>query len=162
MKHKVVISLFAGMRQGEIINLRWEDVDLGAGRIVVQDSKNNERRAVPLVGLALQELKTYKGRHQRVDTTLVFPNRRLKRSVDLRPSWEQAIRRAGIEDFRFHDLRHTCASYLAMSNVSLAVIAEILGHKTLSMVKRYAHMSESYTSKVMEEMNAKIFYTETR
>ncbi len=61
------------------------------------------------------------------------------------------------EDFRFHDLRHSAASYLAMSGASLAVIAEILGHKTLAMVKRYAHLSEAHTRSVVEPMNRAVF-----
>ena len=62
-----------------------------------------------------------------------------------------------IHDFRFHDLRHTAASYLAMNGASLAEIAEILGHKTLQMVKRYAHLSEQHTSRVLESMNRSMF-----
>ena len=67
----------------------------------------------------------------------------------------KAVTQSGLEDFRFHDLRHTAASYLAMSGASLAEIAEILGHKTLSMVQRYAHLSEAHTSKVVERMSNK-------
>lgn len=67
------------------------------------------------------------------------------------------LKRADIKDFRFHDLRHSAASYLAMNGASLAEIAEILGHKTLSMVKRYSHLSEAHTSEVVARMNQKIF-----
>ncbi len=71
--------------------------------------------------------------------------------------WEAALREADIQDFRFHDLRHSAASYLAMNGASLAEIAEVLGHKTLQMVKRYAHLSEGHTASVVESMNNKIF-----
>jgi len=67
------------------------------------------------------------------------------------------IDKLSIDNFRFHDLRHTAASHFAMNGASLAEIAEILGHKTLQMVKRYAHMCETHTSKVIERMNAKMF-----
>ncbi|MFN0318453.1 MAG: tyrosine-type recombinase/integrase, partial [Burkholderiales bacterium] len=60
-------------------------------------------------------------------------------------------------NFRWHDLRHSAASYLAMNGASLAEIAEVLGHKTLAMVKRYAHLSQAHTTKVVESMNQKIF-----
>jgi integrase len=66
-----------------------------------------------------------------------------------------ALAVAEIEGFRFHDLRHTAASYLAMSGATLAEIAEILGHKTLSMVKRYAHLTEGHTSEVVKRMTEK-------
>jgi site-specific recombinase XerD len=68
-----------------------------------------------------------------------------------------ALKTANIEDFRFHDLRHSAASYLAMNGATLAEIAEVLGHKTLSMVKRYAHLSEAHTSAVVKRMNEGIF-----
>ena len=74
-----------------------------------------------------------------------------------RKPWETALRRASIENFRFHDLRHTAASYLAMNGATLAEIAEILGHKTFDMVKRYAHLSEQHTAGVVERMNRSIF-----
>jgi len=64
---------------------------------------------------------------------------------------------AKIENFHWHDLRHTCASYLAMNGASLAEIAEVLGHKTLQMVKRYAHLSQAHTARVVTSMNEKMF-----
>ena len=64
---------------------------------------------------------------------------------------------AEINDFHWHDLRHCTASYLAMNGASLAEIAEVLGHKTLAMVKRYAHLSDGHVSNVVASMNAKIF-----
>jgi len=72
-------------------------------------------------------------------------------------AWRYARQKAGIKNFRFHDLRHSAASYLAMNGASLAEIAEVLGHKTLAMVKRYAHLSEQHTARVVERMNTAIF-----
>ena len=77
--------------------------------------------------------------------------------VEIRSAWSFALEKAKVEDFRFHDLRHTAASYLAMNGATLAEIAEILGHKTFQMVKRYAHLSEAHTASIVEKMNAKIF-----
>ncbi len=77
--------------------------------------------------------------------------------MDLRFPWERALKQAEIENFRFHDLRHSTASYLAMNGASLAEIADVLGHKTLQMVKRYAHLSEAHTANVVANMNEKIF-----
>ena len=73
--------------------------------------------------------------------------------MQLRKSWETALERAGIEHFRFHDLRHTTASYLAMEGATAPEIAEVLGHKDLQMVKRYAHLSKAHISKVLEKMH---------
>ncbi len=75
----------------------------------------------------------------------------------IRTAWDSAVKSAGVENFHFHDLRHSCASYLAMNGASLVEIAAVLGHKTLDMVKRYAHLSEQHTLSVVERMNQKIF-----
>jgi hypothetical protein len=94
---------------------------------------------------------------RRVDTQLVFPSPNGKKPIAIRSPWETALRRAGIEDFRFHDLRHSAASYLAMNGVSLMEIADILGHKTLAMVKRYTYLSDTHTRNVVAWMNRGIF-----
>jgi integrase len=154
----VVLAVATGMRQGEIMHLTWEDVDLKRGRITLHATKNNERRVVPLVGHALETLITH-AKIRRLDTALVFPARQqgATRPINLRAPWLASLKRARIQDFRFHDLRHSAASYLAMNGASLAEIAEVLGHKTLQMVKRYAHLSEAHTAQVVASMNARIF-----
>ena len=80
-----------------------------------------------------------------------------KNSTCTRTAWCTAIKRAEIENFRFHELRHSTASYLAMNVASLLEIADILGHKTLQMVKRYSHLSEDHKADVLERMNKKVF-----
>jgi integrase len=161
----VVLALSTGMRQGEIMGLKWEDVDLHQGRITLHETKNGERRVVPLVGKALELLKEH-DKVRRIGTPLLFPGKvkihrpgevAIYKPMDLRTPWESALKKAGIDDFRFHDLRHSTASYLAMNGASLAEIAEVLGHKTLQMVKRYAHLSEAHTAGVVARMNERIF-----
>lgn len=152
----VVLALSTGMRKGEIQNLTWEDVDLNRGMIIIQNTKNGDRRAVGLASKALQLLKEY-SKVRRIDSQLLFPGAVPSKPIDIRSAWETALKNAEISDFRFHDLRHSAASYLAMNGATLAEIAEVLGHRTLSMVKRYAHLTESHTAKVVERMNEKIF-----
>ena len=77
--------------------------------------------------------------------------------MSIRDAWKYCLKRADIPNFHFHDLRHTFASYIAMNGASLLEIAELLGHKTLSMVKRYAHLSEAHTAGVVARMNQAIF-----
>lgn len=154
----VVLALSTGGRRMEILGLRWQDVDLVRGIITLHQTKNGDRRALALTGHALELMKEHaKIRH--VNCDLVFPGKNFKTPIDVRTPWENALKKAEITDFKWHDLRHSCASYLAMNGASLAEIAEILGHKTLQMVKRYAHLSDAHVSKVVANMNNKIFGT---
>lgn len=147
----VTLALATGMRQGEILGLRWPDVDLVRKRIVMHETKNGERRAVPISGAALDTFKAW-SKVRRMDTDLVFPE-----TSGFHHRWWEALERAKLADFRFHDLRHTAASYLAMQGATPSEIAEVLGHKTLQMVRRYAHLSDSHVAGVLERMNTKVF-----
>lgn len=143
----VILALSTGMRQGEILGLRWPDLDLKRDRLVLEDTKNGDRRGVALVGPARDVLADL-SKYRRIDTDLVFPE-----TGSFRWSWLRAVRRAKIIDFRFHDLRHTAASYLAMNGATPSEIAAVLGHRTLAMVKRYAHLHDEHIEGVMNRMS---------
>lgn len=152
----VVLALSTGMRLGEIMGLTWPDIDLKVGRITLTDTKNGETRAVPVVGTALDILRNH-AKVRRIDTQLVFPTKRGDKPASIRDAWVHALERTDIEDFHFHDLRHTAASYLAMNGASLAEIAEVLGHKTLAMVKRYSHFTTDHVSGVISKLDQRMF-----
>jgi integrase len=160
----VVLALSTGMRLREALYLKWTDVDFERMRIILNETKNEERRPVPLTGLAFDLMKQLSEEKKSVESVFAFPSRfnKGKTPVDIRKAWLNALKTANIEDFRFHDNRHSTASYLAMNNATLAEIAEVLGHKTLQMVKRYAHLSEQHTAKVVASMNTKIFGISTK
>lgn len=151
-----VLALSTGGRRMEILGLTWQSIDFSRSVITLHETKNGERRMLPLAGYALTLIKDLANKRD-PSCDLVFPGKNKIAPVDIRTPWETALKRAEISDFKFHDLRHSCASYLCMNGASLAEIAEILGHKTLQMVKRYAHLSDSHTSKVVASMNEKIF-----
>jgi integrase len=151
----VLLAVTTGMRRGEILGLRWDDVDLERGQAVLHNTKNRERRSVPLVAAVLELLRAHR-RVRRIDSDLVFPGRK-DRPISIDHAWYEALKLAEIQDFRFHDLRHTAASYLAMSGATSAEIAAVLGHKTLQMVKRYAHLSDAHTGAVIDRMTKKFF-----
>jgi len=151
----VVLALSTGARRGELMNLRWGDVDLKRGLAVLHKTKNEDRRAMHITGLALEQMNQL-GKIRRLDSDLVFADS-MGRPIFPRGVWEEALAEAKLKDFRFHDLRHSAASYLAMNGATLAEIAEVLGHKTLEMVKRYSHLTEQHTSKVVARMNEQIF-----
>ncbi|MGK2905955.1 MAG: tyrosine-type recombinase/integrase [Desulfuromonadales bacterium] len=152
----VILAISTGMRQGEIFRLKWADIDFKRHQLVIHETKNNERRVVPIVSVAHKALKEY-GKVRQLDSEFVFPAAVQSGGQVIRKAWASALEKAKITDFRFHDLRHSAASYLAMNGATLAEIAEVLGHKTLAMVKRYAHMSDAHTMKVVERMNEHIF-----
>jgi len=165
----LVLALSTGMRHGEIMELRWVDVlfedDEQIGLILLQKTKNGDRRGVPLVRNAFEALKALRTTHAkknngRIDNTaLLFPSdekptkEKPTQPVEIRKAWETTLKRANVEDFHFHDLRHTAASYLAMEGATAPEIAEILGHKSLQMVKRYSHFTKAHITKLMTRMN---------
>jgi integrase len=152
----VILALATGARKMELLSLTWPQVDIGRALMTLYETKNGEPRSIPLTGPAVEVIRAH-AKVVRLDTPLVFPRVDGRRPVDIRYAWYQALRQAEIEDFRFHDLRHSTASYLAMNGASLVEIAEVLGHRTLAMVKRYAHLSEGHTRSVLDRMANEVF-----
>ena len=160
----VTLALATGMRYSEIMQLRWRDVTLDGqddfGLILLEKTKNGDPRGVPLVRhacdvvIALQEAYKRKNKGKINQDSLLFPSdEEPSKPVEIRKAWTTALSRAGINDFRFHDLRHTAASYLAMEGATAPEIAEILGHKSLQMVKRYSHFNKAHIAKVMSRVS---------
>ena len=121
------------------------------------ETKNRQTRSVPIQGYAL-ELMKQKSRVRRIDTDFVFPSTvDPQKPFDFRRAWEAVLRKAEIDDFRWHDFRHSAGSYLAMNGASVRDIAEILGHKILQMVIRYSHLTEKHFTSVIRVLNEKMF-----
>jgi integrase len=140
----VILALSTGARLGELRCLKWSDIDLKKGMAYLSDTKNEERRALPLIPAVQKELKA---QVRRIGTDLVFPAKydpQKPYGNNFREHWRIAREKAGVKNFRFHDLRHSCASYLAMNGATELEIADVLGHKTLQMVKRYSHLSTDH------------------
>ncbi len=151
----VLLAMTTGARRGEIMGLSWRNVDLQAKRAILEDTKNSERRTLALVPQVIDELKKLR-KLRRLGNDLVFGHPDSQTAFRFNRAFANALQEAGIEDFRFHDLRHTAASYLAMNGATLAEIAAILGHKTLAMVQRYAHLSDEHVRGVVESTAAKV------
>lgn len=153
----VVIALSTGARKNEIMTLKWPQINLSQGLITLHETKNNERRTIPLQGHAL-ELVRELAKVRRLDTDLLFPSHKdPNKPLSINTIWKRAVKDAGLVDFKFHDTRHSCASYLLMSGATLAELSELLGHKSLEMVKRYAHMTTPHAAKIVAKMNQAIF-----
>ena len=134
----VLLAITTGARRGELMALRWKDVDLDRARAHVCTSKNGAPRTLPLVPAVVEELQ----RFQAKPDGLVFCSR-LKPGVafNFEPMWKSAKEEAKISNFRFHDLRHSCASCLAQAGASLLEIADVMGHRQLSVTRRYSHLT---------------------
>lgn len=142
----VVLSLSTGARQAEIMTLRYGQINFTRRTIQLNKTKNGEVRTLPLVGEAFTLLKERSEVRSLTDDRVFPPKARAKKAdcIDLHRPWVDALKVAGIQNFHWHDLRHTAASYLTMAGVSLVEVATILGHKTLSMVARYSHLADSH------------------
>jgi integrase len=155
----VMLALSTGARQGEIWNLRWEQVDFERKMVTFAKTtltKNTKPRSVPLIEETLQLLEAH---HKNSDpkVALVFPSKTNKSSgLDFRKPFAQALQAAKIQNFRWHDLRHTAASYLAMSGVPMRTIGEILGQTTARVTERYAHLSPDHLRSSMEQIGARL------
>jgi len=158
----VEIAMHTGLRQDEQLSLTWENIDFNAGIITVQRSKHGEARRIPMndtVRSALRRLPSrFKGGY-------VFPSKTGVTPLNARNLcnriFDPAVRRAGITDFHWHDMRHTFGSRLAMAGVDLLAIKDLMGHKTIEMTLRYAHLSPAHHRDAVQRLNRDVTRTIT-
>lgn len=143
----VQIALHTGMRRGEILSLDWNLIDLKRRLIVLEITKNNERRAVPINDTLYEILCDHRNE---VKKGKLFPD--LNGNM-VSMAFRRACKKAGIEDFRFHDLRHTFASHLSMSGSNQRTVQQLLGHKDARMTTRYSHLSEKHLHHAVEVLD---------
>ena len=140
----VITALNTGMRKSEILKLTWDKVDLKNRLILLDKTKNGERREIPINRTLYNTLS---GLIRDIRTDYVFYNSdTLKPFCDIKKSFGRALKKAHILNFRFHDLRHTFASRLVMAGVDLTTLKELLGHKDIKMTLRYSHLAASHIS----------------
>jgi integrase len=138
----VVTALNTGMRRGEIFDLTWDNVHFEAGFIYIRKSKIAEQRQIP-ISEELYGILSVAKKNCSLDATYVFPGKK-GRLTDVKKSFATAIKIAEIDDFHFHDLRHTFASWLVMAGIDLTTVSRLLGHKSLQMTLRYAHLAPNH------------------
>ena len=148
----VLVALKTGLRRSELLSLEWTDIVLeSSSQIYVrgQNTKNSQSRVVPLNDEAVSILKDWKVfcEASPVKSDLVFANPVSgKQMTEIGSAWDRVLKKAGIDAFRFHDLRHTFASKLAKKGVDLNTIRELMGHADITMTLRYAHLSPGHLS----------------
>jgi len=139
------LALNTGCRRDELLRLEWRRVDLQAGLIHLEAhlTKAGKRRSIPLNRCAREAILARRAYRDRCcpGSPWVFCHAKGHRVQSIKRSWATACRRAGIEDFRIHDLRHTCAAWLVSAGVPLTEVRDLLGHSTIRMTERYAHLA---------------------
>jgi integrase len=141
LRTAILVSVATGVRQGELLRLKWADVDFTNKRITILETKNVTPRRVHLTSQAVAALEKLKAAKV-VSPTSVFllDDGKPMQQAQLEMRWRRIRTAAALADFRWHDLRHTCASILAQNGSTLLEIGSVLGHKSPSMTMRYAHL----------------------
>lgn len=150
LKPMAIISLNTGLRRGELFNLTWPDIDLQQKTLTVagEGAKSDQTRHIPLNKEALETITAWKA--QSTKHSIVFPSHTGGVMDNVKKSWDGVLTVAKVASFRWHDLRHTFASKLAMKGVPLNTIRELLGHADLKMTLRYAHLAPDTKAAAVE------------
>jgi len=153
----VVTALNTGLRQGELLRLTWADVDWNVGVLTIHETKAGERRRVPMNSTVVGLLSDLKGAPQANTCERIFPFD----ARYVRRTFEEAVKAAGLAPFRFHDLRHTFASRLAMQGANDRTLMALGGWRSPAMLSRYAHLSPTHLWKAVEGLTQVGTVTET-
>jgi integrase len=149
LRYIVECALNTGMRRGEILSLKWGQIRNGF--IYLQQTKTNESRQIPInEDLERVFKKIRKEKELTSEYVFTYQGKPMK---NIKKSFKAALKRAGIQDFRFHDLRHTFASHAIMRGASLKDVQEVLGHKTISMTLRYSHLTQEHKRNAVNLLN---------
>jgi integrase len=149
---KVLLALTTGMRKGEIDQLHWNDIDFEKCLALLADTKNGTPRHSPIPLVIMDELR----KHREIGNGLLFPSSTSPNEpFDFKRQWVKCLKAAGIENFRWHDMRHDVASTLARDGKTLKEIAEILGHKSLVSTDRYTHLCTAHKSQILNDTMSK-------
>jgi integrase len=164
LKEMILVAVGTGLRRGELLNLRWRDVDLDSGRLKVRSRedftpKNRHERTVPFCGDALDTLREMRDERNPDSTDPVFVDSDGHPISARHPVWvskkfKEYVRRTDLsyrEELSFHSTRHTTASWLVMEGVSLFVVKEILGHENIETTMVYSHLRPDVMGGAMEE-----------
>jgi integrase len=151
----VFFALTTGARRGEILSLEWKHIDLEKGIAFLTETKNGRPRSVALSDPVIVELKTLYG-VRNPSKPLVFASKTAFGEIDIKKSWMQAVKRAGLTDYHFHDLRHQFATFAAGQGASNVELATAMGHRTLSMLLRYSNLDAKNSKKFSDHISERI------
>jgi|GEM_PF-153251 excisionase family DNA binding protein len=151
LRSVICVALNTGMRHGEILNLRWNQVDLERSAVTVERTKSGRPRTIPLNPPLLEELLSL--RRQNGHSPYLFPNADSGKPLrSMRTSFRAACRRAGISGLRFHDLRHTFGSRLVEKGVDIETVRSLLGHSSIAITQRYVHSTDERRKSAVDRL----------
>ena len=145
----VLMALTTGARKGELLGLRWADVDLERREALLRTTKNSDQRVLPLSPPVVAELERFKDKPA---ARLFASPRDKERAFTFQGAFDDALKAASIRGVTFHTLRHSCASSLAKNGATLIEIADLLGHRQLQMTKRYSHLATSHKAALVDRI----------
>lgn len=152
LKPIVTVALHTGMRRGEILNLKWSNIDFDYGFIELLQTKSGKARKIPI---SEKLMEIFNNLHVNTRSEYVFINPETGLPyVDIKKSFNKAREAAGIKNFRFHDLRHTVATRLVEKGIDLLVVMDILGHSKIETTMRYAHPLPKRKSDAISVLNS--------
>lgn len=149
-----------GLRFSEIINLRWKHIDFDNGFATLETTKNGDARFVPIPDQVAGYLKGIK--EPNLPEDFLFPSKNPEKRHPyslIRKAFHNALQKTGLQDFKFHDLRHTCASHLAMNGATQGELMEVLGHRSPTMTRRYAHFSKKHIANILQKTSNSLIGT---
>ena len=147
LKPILIVALFTGMRKSEILGMQWRDINFEQGIIYLLQTKNGERREVLMNDIVK---KTLAGVLRHPQSPYIFCHTNGKPYLNVRKSFDALLKKCGIIDFKFHDMRHTFASHLVMSGIDIKTVQELMGHKSIEMTLRYSHLSPDHKKKAVD------------
>lgn len=151
----LVLAIATGARKTELLTIKKSNVLTAQKKIIIEDTKNRSNRSLYVDGIPLELVQSLMQFAPK--KTYLFASRRGDNPITIDREWKGLLKAARIKNFRFHDLRHTAAAYLAMNGATLNEIAELLGHKTFNMTKRYAHIADSHLKGVSGKVQKRVF-----
>lgn len=160
----VILSLNTGIRRGELFNLKWSNVNFHTRILTIEGTqsedstgtKSRKTRYIPLNDTAIEALAHWQNHADNNEDTFVFPAKDGGRLDNINSAWRKLIADAGIKRFRWHDMRHDFASKLVMAGVPLNTVRELMGHASLTMTLRYAHLAESHKVEAVGMLDRKV------
>ena len=149
----IIVALNTGMRKSEILGLKWHDIDIEKGIIYLLDTKNGEKREVQINE---NVKKTLISVPKNAVSPYIFCKEDGSPYKDVRKYFDTVLKRCGIINFRFHDLRHTFCSQLVMAGIDIKTVQELVGHKSITMTLRYSHLSPDHKKRALDILGNRI------